>query len=131
MNWTDREGHKGSCAACLVKLGDRRFLDIFPDRFPSGESDPNTMKLGLNAVFFFPCHMFFRVDVVGDQLKIGITHADGIAKLAESEPKGAAYATTDRGLVLTASTKELQTLVTKYAQDERLFVSITLVRKAK
>ena len=54
VNLVDKEGHKGTLAACLVKLGDRQFLDIFPDQFPSGESDTEKMKLGFNAFFFVP-----------------------------------------------------------------------------
>jgi hypothetical protein len=131
VSWTNREGHKGSCAACLVKLGNRRFLDIFPDQFPSGESDPEKMKLGLNALFFLPCHMLIRVDAIGDQLKIGSTHADGFTKLVEAEPKAVAHATTEKGPILTASTKDLKAFVTKYADDERLFVPMTFVRKNK
>ncbi len=37
LTFADGEGHTMSQAACLVKLGDRRFLDVFPDRLPSDE----------------------------------------------------------------------------------------------
>jgi hypothetical protein len=132
LNWTDGEGHKGSFAACLVKLGERRFLDIFPDQFPSGESNPEKMKLPLTAMFFLRCHMFVRVDSLGDQLKVHAIDDDGFKKFVEAEPKAVTYATTEGGSVLTASSKELQAFVTKYVDDERLFtVDMTLTRKSK
>ena len=112
-----------------MKLGDRRFLDIFPDQFPSGESD---MEKAYNGLFLLRSHTFFRVDAIGDQLKLGLTLDEEFKKLVEAEPKAVAYATTERGPVLTASTKELQAFVTEYADDERLFIGgFTLGCKSK
>ena len=123
---------KGVLVACLVKLGDRRFLDVFPDRYPSGESDPEETKLTFNASFFLRCHMFARVDAIGDHLDIHLTDDEGLKKLVEAEPKAVAYATTEEGPVLTASTQELQAFVTKFAADERLFAGeVTFTRKTK
>jgi hypothetical protein len=132
LNLTDKDGHKGVLAACLVKLGDRRFLDVFPDQFPSGESDPEKTKLMYNAFLFLPAHSFIRVDTVGDQLKIRFTDDDEFKKLVEAEPKAVTYVAAQERPILTASTKELQAFVTKYADDTRLFAhEMTLVRKNK
>jgi hypothetical protein len=132
LNLANKEGRKGSLAACLVTLGDRRFLDVFPDQFPSGESDTETMKLSFNAFFFVPSHTFARVDAAGDQLKIQFTDDDEFKKLVEVEPKAVAHVVTEDHVVLTGSTGELQAFVTKYADDKRLFAhEITLVRKSK
>jgi hypothetical protein len=132
LNLADKDGHKGVLAACLVKLGERRFLDIFPDQFPSGESDPEKTKLMYNAFLFFPSHTFIRVDAIGDQLKIRFTDDDEFKKLVEAEPKAVTYAATQERPILTASTKELQAFVTKYADDDRLFPhEMTLARKTK
>jgi hypothetical protein len=132
LNLADKDGHKGVLAACMVKLGDRRFLDVFPDQFPSGESDAEKTKLMYNAFFFLRSHSFIRVDVGGDQLKIQFTDDDEFKKLVEAEPKAVAYVATEEHPILTASTKELQAFVTKYADDKRLFAhEMTLARKNK
>ena len=132
LNLTDKDGHKGILAACLVKLGERRFLDIFPDQFPSGESDPEKTKLPYTAFFFLRSHSFIRVDAAGDQLKIRFTDDDEFNKLVDAEPKAVAYIETEERPILTASTKELQTFVTKYADDTRLFPhEVTLSQKSK
>jgi hypothetical protein len=132
LNMADRDGHKGSLAACLVKLGDRLFLDIFPDRFPSGESDVEKVKLLYNAFLFLRGHTFARMDSIGDQLKMHLTDDDEFGKLVDAEPKAVAYTTTEERPILTASTKELQAFVTKYADDKRLFpTELTLTRKSK
>jgi hypothetical protein len=132
VNVIDDKGQKGSFAACLVKLQDRLFLDVLPDKFPGGEQDPEKMKLTYNAFFFMPVHSFVRVNSIGDQLKIRLTDDEGFKKLLEAEPKAIQYDTIDDRPVLTASTAELQAFMAKYADDERLFPSdLTLTRKSK
>ena len=129
---TDDKGRRGSFAACLVKLQDRLFLDILPDKFPAGEQDPEKMKLAYNAFFFLPVHTFVRVGSLDGQLKVRLTDDEGFKKLLEAEPKAVRYDTIDDRPVLTASTAELQAFLAKYADDERLFPSdLTLTRKSK
>lgn len=130
---TDDEGHAGSFAACLVKLGERRFLDVFPDRFPSGEQDAEKEKLLYNTLFFQPVHTFFRVDALGEQLALRITVDDKFKELIQAEPNAVKHEIVDDRLILTASTKDLQAFVTKYAGDERLFPGdpMTLTRKTQ
>jgi hypothetical protein len=132
LNIADKEGRKGSFAACLVKLQDKLFLDVMPDRFPSGEQDPEQMKLVYNAFFFTPVHSFVRVSSLGEQLKIRLTDDEGFKKLIQDDLKAVKHDVIDDRPVLTAATEELQAFVAKYADDERLFPGeVTLTRKSK
>jgi hypothetical protein len=132
LNLTDEEGRKGVFAACLVKLGDRLFLDVFPDRFPSGERDIEKMKLGYNGFFFLPVHTFIKVDSLGEQLAIRLTDDDQFKELVQAEPAAVKYEMVEDRPILTASTKELQAFVAKYAGQERLFPNdLTLTRKTR
>lgn len=132
LNIVDDEGHRGSLAACLVKLGNRTFLDVLPDTLPSGERDIEKAKLLYNAFLFLPAHTFLRVDSIGDQLKMRFTNDDEFKKLIEAEPQAVKFTEVNDRFVLTASTKELQAFVTKYADDSRLFSSeLALARKNK
>jgi hypothetical protein len=135
LNVTSEENntvHKASVVACLVKLGDRLFLDAFPDKFPSGEQDIEKLPLLYNAFFFVPVHTFIKVDLTGSQLKLWLTDDDEITKLFEAEPTAVRHETVDRRPILTASTEELQAFVLKHAGDDRLFANeITLTRKNK
>jgi hypothetical protein len=132
LNLTDAEGRKGSLVACLVKLQDRLFLDVFPDKFPSGEQDPEKAKLVFNAYFFVPAHVFVRVDAIGPQLKLRLTNDDEFKKLVEAEPGAVEFTTVEDRPILTASTKELQAFVLKHAANDQLFSGeITLTRKSK
>ncbi len=127
---TDEENHKGSFAACLVKLGDRLFLDVFADRFPEGGQDAEKMQFAYNAFFFLPVHTFIRVDSLGEQLTIHVTDDDRFKEMIQAEPTAVRHEIIDDRPVLTASTKELQEFVAKFAGDERLFPNdLTLQRK--
>lgn len=132
LSITDDEGRKGSFAACLVKVGDGLFLDVFADRFPSGEQDIEKMKLAYNGFFFLPVHTFIRVDSIGEQLAIRITDDDRFEELIQAEPTAVRHEIVDDRPVLTASTEQLQAFVARFAADERLFPNdLTLSRKAK
>jgi len=129
---TDEDGRKGVFAACLVQLGDRRFLDVLPDRFPSDEQDIEKMKLAYNGFFFLPVHTFIRVDALGERLTIRITDDEQFKELIKADPIAVRHEEVNERLVLTASTRELQAFVAKYAGDERLFPNdLTLTRKAQ
>jgi len=132
LNVTDDQGQKGSFVACLMRLDDRLFLDVFPDKFPSGEADVEKMKMLYNAFFFLRVHTFVRVDSIGAQLQMRLTDDEKFEKLLEAEPKAVKHERVDDRPVLTASTKQLQAFVTKYADDERLFPNeVTLTKKEK
>lgn len=131
LKTADEKAGKGSFIACLVKLGDRLFLDVFPDRFPSGEQDLKEMKLAHNAAFFLPVHTFIKVDAIGEQLVIRVTFDRLFKELIQAEPNAVEHQMIEGQSVLTASTRELQEFVTKFADDERLFLlpAMTLQRK--
>lgn len=130
LNITDKEGRKGSLVACLVKLKDRLFLDIFPDKLPSGETDMEEAKLMYNAFFFVSAHTFLRVDSIGEELTLRLTVEDRFKELLEANPNAVAFTRIDDRSILTASTKELQAFIAKYAGDERLFPGeLELTRK--
>lgn len=129
VNVTGEKGEKGTGAAFLVKLRDKLFLDIIPDKFPSGEQDIEATRLPYNALFFLRVHTFVRVASLGDKLTLGLTDDEKFQKLLEAEPNAVKHDTIDDRTVLTASTPELQTFVTKYGADERLFSTVMNLRR--
>jgi len=132
LHLADDEGHSGSFVACLVKLGNRHFLDVYPDAFPSGHSEMDQTKLAYNAFLFLPVHTVMWVEAIGEQLKLRLTDDEGFEKLIESEPGAISHAFVEGRPLLTASTEALQAFVVKYADDERVFAGkIDLVRKSQ
>ena len=128
---TDEEGKKGLFATHLVKLGDRLFLDVYPDESPCADmEDPNKTEFAYNSFFLVPAHTFIKIDSIGPELKMRLTDDEEMETLLKEDPNAVKHEIVEGKPVLTASTKELQAFVLKYADDERLFSEeIVLSRK--
>ena len=127
LSYTDKEG-KATFDANLVKLQDGQFLDLQID---SGGYE----GLKLNAlakITMVPAHLFFRVDEIGDVLKLASPDPDWLGKHLENNPKALAHLKKEEGLLLlTADTKELQAFVLKHAAGKAFFGdAFTLKRKS-
>ena len=128
--FTDKNGQKGSFVAHLVKLENSLFLDVFPDEFPCDTEDPNKTDWLYNVFFLVPAHTFIKIDSIEPQLKMRLTDDDKMAKLLKEESNAVKHTLVEDKLILTASTKELQAFVLKYADDNRVFTDeIVLGRK--
>jgi hypothetical protein len=125
----NEDGTKGSFFAYLVKLKDRLFLDLYPSQLPCTTPDPNE-DMVFNSVFLIPSHSFIIIDSIEPQLRMRLTDDDDIQELLKEDPNAVKHEIVDERLLLTASTKELQAFVLKYADDSRAFTNeINLGRK--
>ena len=128
--YSDDEGKKGSFVVYLVKLENRLFLDVLPSQFPSEQQDWEKMKWAYNFFFFVSAHTFIKIDSIEPQLKMRWTINDEMKKLFKEEPNATKHELVEDEIILTASTKELQAFVLKYAYDIRVFpAKIVLTRK--
>ena len=121
----------GSFDVHLVKLKDRFFLDIYPNKFPCEEQDWEKMEWPYNAFFAVSVHTFIKVDSFEPHLRMRLTDDEDMNKLLEENPGAVEHASIEDTLVLTASTKELQAFVLKYADDSRLFTKETVLSRKK
>ena len=129
--FSDDDGQKGLFVAHLVKLQNRLFLDIFPSEPPWKEEDPNKVEWVYNTVFFVPFHTFIKIESIESQLKMRLTNDDNMKKLFREDPNAVRHELVDDRLILTASTKELQAFVLKYADDSRVFADETILNRRK
>jgi hypothetical protein len=125
---------KGLFEAHLVKLDGHFFMDIYPKEVPwgngNGDEDLKRVQWPWNAFFILPVHTFIKVETLEPQLEIWLTDDDGLKKLLQAEPNAIKHESEQDSIVLTASTKELQTFVLKYAEGQTLFSNKhTLTRK--
>ena len=128
--FTDDEGLKGSFVAHLVKLQDKLFLDVYPSELPWDPEDPNEIEWPYNTLFLIPTHTVVKIDSVGPKLKMRLMLETQLKKLLEENPDAIAHVFVEDRPVLTASTKELQAFVLKYADDDKLFTDeIVLERR--
>ena len=124
----------GSFFARLVKIENKFFLDVYSDDWPIGKlEDPNKIKImwPYNSFFFVPVHTFIKIDSFEPELKFRLTDDDKMKELFDKDPNAVKHEFyKDSAFVLTASTKELQAFVLKYADDNRVFSNeIKLTRK--
>ena len=135
--FSDKKGQKGSFVAHLVKLENSLFLDVFPDKFPCDPDDPNKVEWAYNSLFLIPAHAFIKIDSIEPQLKMRLTDDEKIMEeLLEDDPNAVKYTLIEdrltlieNRLILTASTKELQAFVLKYAGDKRVFTNEVVLNR--
>ena len=129
--FSDEEGRKGSFIAHLARLENKLFLDPYPSELPWEPKDPNKVEWVYNTLFLIPAHTFIKIDSIEPQLKMRLTVEDKMAELLKEDPKAVRHALTKDRLVLTASTKELQAFVLKYADDSRAFPNEIVLSRNK
>lgn len=138
--YSDNEGKKGSFVAHLVKLQNTLFLDIFPKQFPCKDEEEKhqlvedkiiltvkvSMKWHYSAFFFVPFHTFIKINSIEPQLKMQLTDDEDMGKLLKENPNAVKHQLVEDKIILTASTKELQAFVLKYADDSKVFSKETV-----
>jgi hypothetical protein len=127
--FVDDESKKGSFDVYLTKLQNKLYLDVYPGESPWDEKDPNRLIWPYNSLFLIPAHTFIKIDSVEPQLKMRLTDDDEMEKLLKEDPNAVKHESVKDGFVLTASTKELQAFVLKYADDSRLFTEEIVLRR--
>ncbi len=129
--FVDNEGQKGSFDARLTKLENKLFLDVYPSEPPWDEEDPNKAEWPYNTFFFMPVHTFIKINGIEPELKLQLTDDDELKKLLKENPNAVEHTSTEDKFVLTASTKELQAFVVKYADDSRVFTAEVVLSRKK
>jgi len=127
----DNEGQKGSFDARLTKLENKLFLDVYPSEPPWDEEDPNKVEWPYNTFFFMPVHTFIKINGIEPELKLQLTDDDELKKLLKENPNSIEHTSIEDKFVLTASTKELQAFVVKYADDSRVFTAEVVLSRKK
>jgi len=112
---------QGKFIVHLVKLKGRLFLDIYPD----------TSELKDNPLYDFllPLHVVMRVEQIQPVLKMAMIDGEWLSKTLESNPKSISYEKTDKGLIFTSKTSELQTFFIKYAKTKDAFGELSNMTK--
>lgn len=127
--FSDEDDKKGSFIVHLVKLRNRLFLDVYPGELPWEPDDPNEVKWLYNSFFLIPAHTFMRIDSIEPQLRMRLTDDDEMAELLKEDPNTVKHISIEDRLILTASTKELQAFVLKYAVDRRVFSNEVILNR--
>jgi len=112
----DSDGNTGEFRAHLLKLGDARFLDLFPHR----------KALDFHQAHLQPVHSFLKIVEAGPGLQLSLLDLEWLSTLLKETPQAIRHERTspgaeDEGIILTASTKELQAFVLKHLNTPGAF----------
>ena len=128
--FSDNKDNKGSFVAYLIKLRNKLFLDVCPDKLPWELDDPNKAKWAYNSLFLIPAHTFIKIDSIEPQLKMRLTNDEELEEqLLWKDPNAVKHTSIEGRVILTASTEELQAFVLKYADDKRVFTDEVVLNR--
>lgn len=114
----------GYFIAHLVKLDDYYFLDLYPD-------DNNQLEMpSLLISTLLPVHIFAKVEFRNNGVVVRFFNPDRLKEVLEEGRIRISHEETDELFVLTASTKELQGFVIKYAEEEEAFLDELILSKS-
>jgi len=123
LTQTDSEGNTARFEAHLLQLKDYRFLDLYLIELGKESKINNYAGCAL-----IPGHMFFKVSRIEPTLQMAVMDPDWIKDFLDKNPKAIRHQRLtdpdehkDRGIVLTAETKDLQNFVLKHIKDEKFF----------
>jgi len=103
--------------ANLIKLEGNYFMDLYP-----GDNAQLDDMTNLLLVHLVPAHTFLKLKIENNQLQIYQMNPDWLDNLfKENKIRISHEVVDDDKIVLTASTKELQKFISKYAEDENAF----------
>ncbi len=118
-------GDTGVFEGRLGRLGNELFLDLFPSE---GKSSTLSLYRGVKNDFynwhFIPTHSIMRVRFVNDSLHLAILDNTWLKKMIDDKRVSIPHGRIKDEIFLTASTKELQSLVAEYASNEEAFVPL-------
>jgi hypothetical protein len=127
LQQTDEAGRKATFDVRLVKLKERRFLDLYLTQV-----NDDDLKLNDLARFSLaPAHLILKVEQIEPALKIAVMNPEWMKEFLKKHPDAIAHRLVlDGSVVLTASTSELQKFVLEHVDDNDFFADpIELRRK--
>lgn len=117
------EGLPVKYEAHLGRLGEFMFLDVYP-----GEPE---VKNDFYKLHLIPVHTFWRVWIEGDVLRIAMLDPDWLKGMIAQKKVKIAHERMEDGIILTASTQELQKFILQYAEDLKAFPDPTKFHRRK
>jgi hypothetical protein len=112
---TDEEGRKAAFDACLFKVKDHLFLDLYLTKVEGDDLKVNAWA----SLSLLPAHLLLRVEQIVPALKLAVLNPDWMKKYIKQNPNALAHRiVSDGNIVLAASTDELQRFVLAHLDDK-------------
>jgi hypothetical protein len=130
MIYIDEKNNPALFAVHLVKLDKMLFLDIFP-------KEAHQLSNDFYKLHFYPVHTFVKVNQIEPSLNVQLMDIDKFTKRLTKNPTLLKHeviqnqSDNEAGIILTASTKELQDFMLKHANDEGVFAKVTILYRTE
>ena len=111
----------------LVQVGKYRFLDFYPAPLKKEPTEINSAYL----LHLVPTHSISKISIENDQLYLSTLNIDWMIKQIDQKKINIKHERFDDRMVLTASTKELQKFILKYAEDTVAFEELEGMKRIK
>lgn len=135
---TKEEGKKGEFTAYLVKIQDSPKTDkekqaagrtlLFLDLYPK---EPQLEANDFYKFHLLPVHTFIKIEQIEPTLRMRVMSPDKLKEILEDRPELIKHEVLEDRIVLTASTKQLQSFMLKHAEDQGMFSEPTTLERVK
>lgn len=122
LKYTENEA-PAQFEAHLLQLDKLLFIDLFPEE-PETKNDFYKGHLIL-------AHSFARIWINGDVVRLAMLDDNWLKDMIKKEKVKIGHEWLDKDIILTASTKDLQKFVLKYAGDDKAFSNVTELQRQK
>ena len=111
---TDSDGRSGAFEAHLASLNGSLILDLYPE-------DPKLAASTFYKHHLQKVHSFVRIVKVGPVLTMSVLDVTWLDQFLRKNPKALKHERTEDGILLTASTEELQAFILKHLHTQGAF----------
>ena len=109
------KGKSGKFNATLFKIGEHRYLDLFPD-----DLDDDNLSLFFKW-HLLPVHTFLRVKQIEPSLQMAFLNTNKLEEIVEADPEALTMQEVSERMVMTGPTEELQAFLKNYDKEQALF----------
>ena len=108
----------------LVKIGEYTYFDFYPDR-------SNIGKGGITDFYLMPTHSISKVNISENSLSMESINVEWLEDLFKQRKIRIKHEKVEEEIILTASSKDLQKFILKYADEEKAFEAADVYQRKK
>ena len=131
LNLTDYDFKNTGYNVNLFKLDNTIFLDFYVEKIENQTSAPSKSDVTWWSLHLLPVHTIAKLNIEGDTLKISWFDIAWLEDQLKEKKIKIRHEKNGENILLTAKTKDLQKMISKYAESEEAFkdgVKLKLVR---
>jgi hypothetical protein len=124
LAYTDNQGKAGQFEVRLVTIGERQFLDLYPE-------DPKEIENPYYKFHLFRVHTFLKLSIDRSALQLAGMNPTWLKTKLEADPTAIQHERVNNQIVITALPKDLQAFAYRYADDKEAFSAVITLKRIK